>query len=75
MADFPSPGISLDISKTNTLKTHTEPHTVPGSRTLKDVQKGMCFTVILSTEITKAAPIIYLVSQGILQPDFHGKHA
>ena len=39
MADFPSLGISMDILKTNTLKTHTDPHTVRGRPTLKDVER------------------------------------
>ena len=42
MADFPkdsSPGISMDILKTNTLKTHTDPHTVRGTPTLKVVER------------------------------------
>ena len=41
MADFPknsSLGVSMDILKTNTLKTHTDPHTVRGRPTLKDVR-------------------------------------
>ena len=42
MADFPkdsSLGISMDILKTNTLKTHTDAHTVRGRQTLKDVER------------------------------------
>ena len=42
MADFPkdsSPGINMDILKTNTLKTHTDPHTVRGTPTIKDVER------------------------------------
>ena len=38
MGDFPSLGISMNISKTNTLKTHTGPHTVRGRPTLQDVE-------------------------------------
>ena len=43
MADFPkdlSLGMSMDILETNALKTHTDPHTVRGRPTLKDVE---CF--------------------------------
>ena len=42
MADFPkvsSLGISVDILKTNVLKTHTDPHTVRGRPTIKDVER------------------------------------
>ena len=42
MADFPkdsSLGISMDIFKINTLKAHTEPDTVRGRPTLKDVKR------------------------------------
>ena len=42
MADFPkdsSLGVSMAILKTNTLKTHTDPHTVRGRPTLKDVER------------------------------------
>ena len=42
MADFPkdsSLGVSMDILKTYTLETHTDPHTVRGTPTLKDVER------------------------------------
>ena len=42
MADFlkdSALGISMDILKTNTLKTRTDPHTVRGRPTLKDVER------------------------------------
>ena len=42
MADFPKNSslvVSMDILKTNTLKTHTDPHTVRGRPTLKDVER------------------------------------
>ena len=41
-ADFPkdsSLGISMDILKTNTVKKHTDPHTVRGRPALKDVER------------------------------------
>ena len=41
MADLPkdlSLSVSMDILKTNTLKTHTDPLTVSGRPTLKDVR-------------------------------------
>ena len=42
MADFSkdsSLGISMDILKTNALKTHTDPRTVRDRPTLKDVER------------------------------------
>ena len=42
MSDFPkdsSLDISMDILKTNTLKTHTDPHIVRGRPTLKHVER------------------------------------
>ena len=42
MADFPkdsSLGVSMDILKTNTLKTHADPHTVRSTPTPKDVER------------------------------------
>ena len=42
MADFPqysSLGISMDILKTITLKTHRDPHTVRSRPLLKDVER------------------------------------
>ena len=34
-------GVSMDILKTNKLKTHTDPHTVHGRPTLKDPILGI----------------------------------
>ena len=42
VADVPkdsSLGVSTDTLKTNTLKTHRDPHTIRGRPTLKDVER------------------------------------
>ena len=59
MADYPkdsSLDVSMDILKTNTLKTHTDPHTVRGRQTLNDVEHFRnCLVGIVSKETGAAS--------------------
>ena len=54
MADFPKDsllGVSMDILKTYSLKTHTDPHTVRGRATLKDVERESNLRAIFTSEL------------------------